>query len=187
MIVFLIVTLLAPRVDAAAVIPGTYKVRVCSTPCTDNPQQLPDVHGWLVIFPNDLDMSRLPTREREYLEGHTGFILYPDIKANACFILETSNEKTPLLAGLSRIGFTRWKQSASVLTVTLYRSPDASDTAAGVVQGSAILAGEPEEPRIRASSTYRRSYLSGERIGDPDFSVCARAARELMKREKKTK
>jgi hypothetical protein len=167
-----------------SVIPGTYEIRVCASPCSDDPRQRPGVQGSLVIFRGDLDIARLPNAEREYLEDQTDFILYPNIKPNACFVLETTNEETPLLAGLRRLGFTRWEEAAGVLTVTLYRSPDASDTSAGVVQGDSLLAGEPEAARIAASSRYKRSFLAGERTGDPDVSVCVRAATTEIARQK---
>src|SRR4029453_3468662 len=111
-----------------SVIPGTYEIGVCASPCSDDSRQRPDVHGSLVVFAADLDMSQLPQAEREYLEDRTDFILYPDLTPNACFVLETTNEETPLLAGLGRLGLTRWEESSGVLTVSLYRSPDASDT-----------------------------------------------------------
>lgn len=163
-----------------AVAPGTYQVSVCPEPCTGQGVGKPAVVGTLVLTATDINLQR--TVVTEFLSDQTDFILYPDLKPNACFVLETRSEDTPLLAGLRRVGLTRWTEAGGVVTMTLYRSPDASDVAAAVVRGDRLLAGPKEEAQIRASSEYRRSFLSGKRTGPPDVNVCIRAAQAELER-----
>jgi hypothetical protein len=57
--------------------------------------------------------------------------------------------------------------------------------AASVIHGHELLAGPKEEPQIRVSSKYRRTFLSGKRKGPPDVGVCIRAAQEELDRREK--
>jgi hypothetical protein len=162
-------TLARATAQPAPVVPGTYKIGVCPGPCNGDSA---DVRGWLIITEGQIDTSAFSGKERRTLLDNSMSLLHPNLKPNACFVLETVKRDTKLLAGLIKVGLTRWDYADGVLSVTLYRSPDASSVAAGVVNGDEIVAGETEEARIRGSSRFRRSFLAGRRVGDPDLEVC---------------
>src|SRR5262245_39029391 len=152
---------------------GTYQISVCTSPCEGTDAL---VRGQLVLWDSSLNLATLPKVEVDYLLDESMFIL-DGRKPSACFVLETIDEHTKTLAGISRVGFTWWKLSADILTVQLYGSPDASSIAFGVLVGDDILAGEPEASLLLSSTPYHRDFLVGRRTGGPNAEVCVSAAR----------
>jgi hypothetical protein len=162
--------------------PGIYSVGICPQPCSPVEAGKADVRGALVLLDADIQSAQVPSGAWSYLEDQSMFIL-DEGKANACFVLDTFDEKARTLAGVTRVGLTRWEVSAGIITVQVYGSPDASSIAFGILSDDLLLAGPQEAARLRASTPYHRDFLSGQRIGDADIGVCIRAAEAELQKE----
>jgi hypothetical protein len=161
---------------------GTYEVEICPQPCEVNREHDPDVKGFIVLFKDELKMSKFTQSEQEYLRDISKFLFEDDnVKPNACFVLKTLNENTKTLIGIIPVGITRYRRIGSIIEIPLFSSADSNDIAASVVMGNDQFKGTKDQAQAIGSYTeHLRTYMSGKRIGPPDIDLCRTAARAEM-------
>lgn len=167
---------------SAASLAGTYRIEICSGPCTGGPGDSVVARGHLVVERRAYPVSSLPPRARALAEREVFLrVRVPDevVDPNACFAFERRPRQAGEIDSFAEalgVGFTLAALRRDSLLVGLYHSPDAGYYA--------VLGRAGDELRGRAhywgvgdaADESPDDGVGARRIGPPDRGLCIRAA-----------
>ena len=162
-------------VPAAAQVPGTYRLTICTRPCTESDSGV--VRGRLVLFYDAIRVDTLSQSLRTALSERIRLRATGPESVNACFALPTGPAHVAgreLYAGIIRRGLTRWDVSGSDINVMLYRSPDAWYELVGRFESRGYV-GRGEQVNCCGGDPPSTFFLA-RRVGPPDINSCMQEA-----------
>lgn len=161
---------LPPMLPAAgspnAEIAGTYDILVCSGTCSFDGETNVAVKGRVVLFAEPLQTSDLQKFDENRLSHHFGEPI------NGCFTLEIVH-KSPIYAGIEKIGLTSWSDQEGQIQFSLYHSPDAGYQVS-VVRKAPGLAGSGSSWGAGSAESGHKSNerVIARRTGAADLANC---------------
>jgi len=152
---------------ADTLVPGTYSIRICRTPCDPMSDSTVLVVGTVVLLPRPVPRHLLPSSiHQDYYHPYR----------NACFDLKVVKQSDYTHAGIVSIGMVGWDRDPkdSLVQFSLYWSPDARYWVKVRATGTE-LGGHGESQGFGSGPAVDSLY--GWRVGPPNEPTCIAAAR----------
>jgi len=158
--------------------PGTYRVRLCETPCAGAKPES-DLGTAIVVILDDATAKKDTTQKTLTAIGSLRRWMARNAVGidNACFKASRSARRVgianeELFFGITPQAATLWRHSAADgFSLLMFQSPDASYWLQWIEAG-ALKQGEGWSAAAMSQPRHRNAYFVAERIGVPDVDQC---------------
>ncbi|GLQ98221.1 hypothetical protein [Dyella mobilis] len=149
-------------------IAGTYEIWICRGLCASADSSNVLVKGHVVLFDKTLDRSTVSRLDSSYSPSA------PGARPNACYALTRMSQRGYHgYAGLSPFGITDWRYLDSLVTLELFRSPDAGYGVTVKPTPNGLFGeGDSWNAVEAASGQPDNQIIVARRIGEADVRRC---------------